>query len=156
MIIAVEYFFNKASAEEIAEHLFHCDASFVPPLSDRVKIKDYAKKIISKAMRFEAWSGGLLVGLVAVYCNQKENGNAFITSVSVKRDWIGKGIATKLMVQCFAYLKRSGMWQINLEVARDNIFAINLYTKNGFVAGKINDVFIEMNLRLKNREEHEE
>jgi len=75
MIAVVEYLSNKASEVEIAEHLSRCEADFVPPLSGRLEINDYAKKIASKAMRFEAWSDGRLVGLVAGYCNDQEKRN---------------------------------------------------------------------------------
>ena len=63
---------SKATEAQIAEHLARCDADFVPPLSGRVEINDYAKKISIKAKRFEAWSGDILVGLVAAYCNHHE------------------------------------------------------------------------------------
>ena len=97
MSAAIEYRLNMASAAQIAEHLLRCDADFVPPLSGRVEIRDYAQKIASKATRFEAWSGGTLVGLVAAYCNDRDKRIAFITSVSVLREWTGKGIAARLM-----------------------------------------------------------
>jgi len=74
---------SQASEVEIAEHLAHCDADFLPPLSSRVEIVDYARKIVAQAARFEAWSGGRLVGLVAMYCNDQERQIAYITSVSV-------------------------------------------------------------------------
>ena len=59
----IQFSLNNASEAEIVGHLWHCDANFVPPLSDRVEINDYANKITNKAMRFEAWSGDKLVGL---------------------------------------------------------------------------------------------
>ena len=94
MQAAVDYLSNKASEAEIAEHLSRCDADFVPPLSGRVEINDYAKKIASKATRFEAWSGGTLVGLVAAYCNDQEKHIAYITSVSVLRNGRAKASRT--------------------------------------------------------------
>ena len=81
----VEYLLNKASELEIAKHLLHCDADFIPPLSNRIDINKYAQKIASRATRFEAWSDSTLVGLVAAYCNDQENHIAYITSVSVER-----------------------------------------------------------------------
>lgn len=140
----------------IAEHLSSCDADFVPPLSGRIKISDYAQKIVSTAVRFEAWSGGTLIGLVAAYCNDREKRIAYITSVSVLREWAGKGIAARLMSQCAEYAKASGMRQISLEVASDNCPALKLYEKSGFVAGKMNGMFVVMNLYLKSGEEHEQ
>lgn len=156
MSVGVEYLSNKASEAEVAEHLLRCDADFVPPLSGRVEIKDYAEKIASKATRFEAWSGGIPVGLVAVYCNDQENRIAYITSVSVLKDWTRKGIAAGLVGQCIEHAKVSGMRQISLAVAANNTPAIKLYEKSGFIVSKANGPFVGMNLYLKSGEEHEQ
>jgi len=153
MNAAVEYLSNKASEEEITLHLLHCDADFVPRLSDRVEVKDYAKKIACKATRCEAWSGGKLVGLVATYCNDQEKRIAYITSVSVLKEWTGKGIASKLISQCIEHVIASGMRQMVLEVGGENVSAIRLYEKRGFLAaGNVNGVFVDMTLNLKNGE----
>jgi len=145
----VEYLMNKTSEVDIVKHLRACDADFVPPLSGRVEVKDYAQKIASNATRFEAWSGGTLVGLVAAYCNDYESRIAYITSVSVLKAWTDKGIAARLVGKCVEHAKVLGMRQISLEVASDNTPAIRLYEKNGFVAGKANASFITMDLYLK-------
>ena len=151
MITAVEYLFNTTSAAEICAHLSSCDADFVPRLSTRVEMQDYAKKIASKATRFEAWDGDKLVGLLAVYCNDQEQHIAFITSVSVQKAWTGKGIAECLVGQCIEHAKVSGMRQISLEVASDNVSAIKLYEKIGFVASKANTPLVGMILFLKDK-----
>lgn len=152
MSVAVAFLLNKASAARIAGHLLCCDADFVPILSGRVKINDYALKIENKAMRFEAWSGDTLVGLVAAYCNDQEKRIAYITSVSVLTAWTGKGIAARLMEQCIENVKASDMWQLRLEVAQDNKPAIKLYKKSGFIVSKANGQFVSMDLYLKNAE----
>jgi ribosomal protein S18 acetylase RimI-like enzyme len=144
----VVYLTNKASDAETAEFLWNCDADFVPPLSTRVEIKDYSKKIVSKATRFEAWSGGKIVGLVAAFCNDQEMNIAYITNVSLLRKWTGKGIAYRLMGQCIEHAKALGMQQIRLEVATGNTAAIKLYEKSGFVAVGENLPFVIMNLNL--------
>ncbi len=156
MSVAVEFLLNKASAAQIAEHLLRCDANFVPPLSGRVEINDYAQKIASKATRFEAWSGGTLVGLVAAYCNDHEKHIAYITSVSVLRAWTSNGIAARLVGRCVEHAKALGMRQISLEVASDNAPAIRLYEKSGFAAGKVNAPFVTMDLYFESGEEHEQ
>lgn len=150
-----KYVLNKASEVEIAKHLARCDAEFIPPLSRRVEIIDYAKKIANKAVRFEAWYGDSLVGLVAVYCNNREQRIAYITSVSVLHEWTGKGIAASLLKQSIEYAKAAEMQQISLEVATKNTSAIKLYEKSGFAVGKVNGVFVSMVLNLKNGKEHE-
>ena len=156
MSVAVEYLTNKASVAEIADHLLRCDTDFVPPLSGHVEIIDYAKKIADLAMRFEAWADSTLIGLVAAYCNHQESRIAYITSVSVLRAWMGKGIAARLMCRCIVHAKASGMQQIGLEVSGENAPAIKLYAKSGFVIGKERMPFVTMNLCLKSREVHEQ
>lgn len=152
----VEYRLNQACVAEITEHLGCCDAYFVPPLSGRVDLNNYAAKIASQATRFEAWSDDRLVGLAAVYCNDQEQRIAYITSVSVLCAWTGCGIAVHLMRQCIEYAKALGMRQINLEVAGDNVPAIRLYEKSGFFAGRVNGAFVGMTLALNAGNEHEQ
>lgn len=146
---AVEYLSNKASEAEIAEHLLRCDADFVPPLSSRVEMKEYARKIANKATRFEAWSGGMLIGLVAAYCNDQVKRIAYITSVSILKEWTGKGIGVRLMAQCTEHSRVSSMQQISLDVAQDNAPAIKLYEKSGFSVSKANGSSVGMNLDFK-------
>lgn len=156
MSAVVVYMLNNASVAEIAEHLRACNADFEPPLSGRVEINDYAQKILSRATRFEAWSNGALIGLVAVYCNDQEKHIAYITSVSVLKECTGKGIAACLMSSCIKYVKALGMRQVCLEVAVDNASAIKLYEKCGFVVGDTGVPFITMSLYLKSGKEYEQ
>jgi ribosomal protein S18 acetylase RimI-like enzyme len=149
MSVNVKFEENMASEEQIAEHLSHCDAYFVPRLSDRVEIVEYAEKIANKAMRFEAWAGGSLVGLVAAYCNDRKTCISYVSSVSVLREWSGKGIAVRLMEHCIEYARTIGFWQISLKVGGDNVPAIGLYEKLGFVMRTSDRVFITMNLDLR-------
>jgi ribosomal protein S18 acetylase RimI-like enzyme len=145
----VEYLMNKASEVDIYRHLLRCDADFIPTLSSRVRINEYARKIIDHAIRLEAWSGNVLIGLVAVYCNNLEKNTAFITSVSVLRLWAGKGIATQLMSHCIEFSKESGISLIRLELASENISAMSLYIKCGFIVSNVNEPFNIMDLNLQ-------
>lgn len=156
MSAVVHFRRNTASAAQIAEHLGRCDADFVPPLSARVDIGSYAEKIASKAMRFEAWADGLLLGLVAAYCNDREHGIAYITSVSVLKAWTGQGIAARLLDQCVEHALASGLQRVSLEVASDNAPAINLYEKSGFVAGRTGTPYLGMDIYLNNGPEYEQ
>lgn len=149
MSTAVQFFLNKASTVQIADHLLCCDADFVPPLSGRVEIRAYAQKIGGNATRCEAWADGALVGLAAAYCNNQKSRVAYITSVSVLKEWTRKGIAAGLLGQCVEQAKVAGMRQISLEVAAGNTSAIKLYEKSGFIMGKANEPFVGMNLYLK-------
>lgn len=156
MTIEVAYRSNRASETQIFEHLSRCDGDFVPPLSGRLSISDYAKKIVSKAIRFEAWADSTLVGLVAAYCNDQQRCIAYITSVSVLKAWTGEGIAAQLMRHCIAHSRTSGMQQISLEVASNNTHAIKLYEKCGFVTVNAKASLATMYLLLNSEKNHEQ
>lgn len=142
---------NRASEAQVAEHLRRCDADFVPPLSGRVEIDRYAAKLASRAERFEAWAGDVLVGLVAVYCNDAGRRAAFVTSVSVLREWHGNGIASRLLGKSIEHAKELGFERLELEVDRCNAGAIHLYEKTSFIAGKVTGCSMAMHLDIGTR-----
>lgn len=144
----IEYVTSRASASEIAEHLTLCDSQFVPPLSSRVDIGEYASKIAAKALVFEAWSDRVLVGLVASYCDDAEKNIGFITNVSVLEAWRGKGIARRLVEETVSHARQLGLSRIGLQVAAGNTPAIELYKGFGFVSRESDGSFIEMDLVL--------
>ena len=144
----VGYFWNRASEREIRDHLTCCDAEFLPRLSSRVDISEYARKIARNSMRVEAWSGAIMVGLAALYCNDRETRRSYITSVSVLMGWSRRGIATQLIGKCIDYTRTSGMNAVGLEVASDNVAAINLYERIGFVSSKSKEQLITMTYLL--------
>ena len=125
-----------------------CDDDFVQSLSDRVEINDYSGKIADGATRFEAWTNVDLIGLVAIYANDTESRVAFITSVSVLPQWQGRGVASKLMRRCIEYVKESCFQSIKLEVGCDNLCAIKLYEKKGFVVDEAKGRFTTMSLKI--------
>ena len=144
----IEYSLNQATEEEIANHLSRCDADFVPPLSGRVEISSYAHKIAGNATRFEAWEGGALVGLVAVYCNDSERRSAYITTVSVLRGWQGRGIALCLLEHCIGRVKDLGFKRIELEVDSGNTSATKLYEKKNFIVNNVVGQATTMHLNI--------
>ncbi len=128
----LEFCVNRGLASQIAAHLHACDNAFVPPLSSRVEINKYAQKISDKAVCFEAWQDGKLVALVAAYCNGDKGKAAFITSVSVLPEWMGQGIASRLVTHAVEHAQDLGFVRIELEVDRQNHAATRLYRKQGF------------------------
>ena len=140
---------DESTPTQIAEHLRRCGVDFRPALSDRVDIDEYAQKIGSRAMRFEAWAGGTLVGLAAVYANDPTGEMAFLTSVSVVRDHQGQGVATALLARVIDSTRRKGFKRLALEVERENVAAVRLYTRAGFATGAEQDRMIQMDLELQ-------
>lgn len=140
---------NQAKAGMIAAHLHACDSAFVPPLSSRVAIDDYVRKIASRAVRFEAWAGEDLVGLVATYCDTPVRGNAFLTNVSVLPEWQGKGIASRLIETSRNHVRALGFSRIDLELAVTNQAAMSLYQRCGFTSQNPAGPIVRMTLYLE-------
>lgn len=151
MIPTIEFRINCAMADQIAMHLQRCDSTFVPPLSQRVKIDDYAHKIVHHAQRFEAWANDQLIGLVAIYCDAEEKGTAFITNVSVLPTWQGQGIAGKLMMRCVDHARNASFERIDLEVGDENVAALKLYKKIGFQLDQENKQLMNLHLESKGK-----
>lgn len=146
--MAIRYEIKSATEENIFKHLYVCKDNFVPSLDQTVDLAEYAKKIFEKAVTFEAWSGGVLAGLIAVYFNDVENRTGFITNVSLVKEYIGKGIANKLLDMCIDYARKNDFKEIKLEVKKNNEPAINLYRKNGFIDYDRKDEAVFMKLVL--------
>ena len=144
----IELHQDKASEVEILEHLSACDFKFLLTLTSRIDIEEYVNKIYHNAFRFEAWDKGVLVGLVASYCNDKIHYKAHITNVTVLPAWQGNKIATQLLNRCIEYAKMAKMKSVGLEVVSENTTAINLYKKNGFLITESSDSIVHMNLFL--------
>jgi len=125
------YLLNTSKLTDIQEHLESCDNNFIPPLSSKINIKDYSKKLFQHAERYEAWDRHLLIGLVAMYVSPKNTG--FITNVSLLKDYQGAGIANKLVTNCINSAVEKKIGLIELEVNLNNYVALNLYSKLGFV-----------------------
>ncbi len=123
---------NVASVEQLAEHLRRCDEGYVPPLSARVTIDDFARKISERATRFEAWNDAGLVGLVAAYLPSATDGPVFITDVSVLPERRGEGVASALLRECAAFARQHDVTHLRLKVDRRNAAAIGLYEASGF------------------------
>src|SRR5688572_19793952 len=123
---------NQAEKNDIYLHLRDCNNLFVPPLDLKVDIHRYTQKIYEKADTFEAWLDDRLVGLIAVYCNNLEDREAYITNVSVVKELGEKGIASELLSLCIKYVEKEKFTVITLEVNKNSTKAINLYEKYGF------------------------
>ena len=130
--LPIVYNLKTASVTDISLHLTACNHSFIPPLSSRINLEEYAQKIHDKAVTFEAWQDKTLIGLIAAYFSSNEQKMAFITNVSVYSNYMGAGIASKLLGMTIHYASQHHYSAINLEVNCNNTAAINFYKKNHF------------------------
>jgi ribosomal protein S18 acetylase RimI-like enzyme len=139
----IEYKVKTATQSQIHEHLRACKDSFNPPLDARVVLSEYAEKLFEKSVTFEAWDSGTLVGLVSAYLNDSEKHAGFISHVSTSGEYRRRGIASTLVGLCIEYSGKHGYRKIDLEVARANTPAIQLYEYHGFrVHRELGDIIL--------------
>lgn len=72
------------------------------------------------------------IGMCAIYANDYENKIIYISSISIKKEYLSKGLGQILLDYIFTLKDNYNMKYIKLEVKRNNIKAINFYKKNGF------------------------
>lgn len=144
----IQYAQGTASEEDIFFHLHKCNKDFIPPLDNKVNIKEYAAKIFEKAITFEAWDNNIMVGLVAAYFNDLENKTGYITSVSIIRTYRGIGIAHNLLNNCITHAGLNNFKSICLEVSALNNQAVLIYKKIGFQVQEENDSLLIMRYEI--------
>jgi len=110
------------------------DYDFDPPLSNRVDIPRYSKKLYNNAILIIAVDVNisLIVGLNAFYANNIKEKAAYLSNINVHKNYIGKGIAKGMLRLMHTYLINKGFCYVSLEVYRDNTKAINLYKNTGY------------------------
>jgi 2-polyprenyl-3-methyl-5-hydroxy-6-metoxy-1,4-benzoquinol methylase len=145
------YKINYSNEKQIANHLYICNEIFIPTLSTRIDVNDYAHKIFSHAQRFEAWVNNDLVGLVAIYCNAPDKCVSYITNVSVLPNKQGQKIASSLLTNCIKHVQQLNFECIELNVDTNNTAAIALYEKYNFTIRYIKESSILMTMSLHKR-----
>lgn len=145
----VVYTINCAEKKDVHRHLMDCDKLFIPPLSLKVNIEDYSKKIVEKADTFEAWVEGELIGLIAAYCNNFEVREAYITNVSVVETFGDRGIASELLSMCIQYAYNLKFNWIKLKVNKNSDKARNLYKIYDFREIGFEEEFVLMRRKVK-------
>ena len=103
--------------------------------------------------RFEAWADSALVGLVAIYTNNKNTQSAHVSNVSVIPGQQGRQIAQKLMSSAIEHARSLDFSLVGLSVDERSENALHLYTKIGFKVFERNGSLLSMQKVLTNNEQ---
>lgn len=126
------YRIQTASEQQMFTHLDACSNTFIPPLWERLNLAEYVSKLHQYAVTFEAWEEALLAGLAAAYFNDRQTGFGFLSNVSVLPEYLRSGIASRMLTMTIQYGREQKFKEIRLEVAQDNMAALQLYEKFHF------------------------
>lgn len=93
--------------------------------------------------------GGSLVGMIAFYANQPENGVVHVPHVYVSINFRGQNLMSSMLNTIKAYVEDKGFMNMRLEVHKDNERAQRAYLNYGFTfTGDTTDksVFLQYNI----------
>jgi ribosomal protein S18 acetylase RimI-like enzyme len=122
---------------------------FVPPLSDRVNLKEYSGKLATFSTHFCVFSGINMVGFAACYFNHPYKETSFLSTFSVVKEFQNRGIGSELLRAVINYGTLKGFDELRLNVFATNKDAFDLYSRSGFVETVRRQGKSEMVLRLK-------
>lgn len=121
--------------------LTHEQTDFLSSYKDETSFDaEFEKEFLTNIERSEkevylcAVIGGRIVGTASVFpIGANKVGHRAEFGIAIDKDYWGIGIGRALTAACIACAKDSGYAQLELEVVSDNLGAIALYKKMGFV-----------------------
>lgn len=122
---------NISELSRIKKYLDEVSLQF-PDKLNISNISEYAEKINQNAEIYFLVNNDIDIGMCAIYSNDYENKIIYISSISIKKDYLSKGLGQVLLDYIFTLKNNYNMKYIKLEVKKNNIKAINFYKKNGF------------------------
>lgn len=122
----------------LTQYLCEVDNDFEIPLSSRTELKIFSLKLLLHGHVFFAIEKKQAVGLIAFYCNNYENHQAYIPILSVKQNYRSKGYARQLINIAINVCRLYKMSTVAVDSI--NPITINLYKSVGFKTYKTDDI----------------
>lgn len=102
-------------------------------------IAQYVNKIYENATIISIVQHKSLYAFIAYYDNDPDKEMAYLTMLIVNQKHQGLGYGKNLIHTAINNLKSQGFKRFKLEVKNDNLPAMNLYKKIGFVVSEVNN-----------------
>lgn len=129
-MMALRYSCGKLSFQEVRTFLLETDKEFPTPLSSRVDIDVYARKLSEFSDFSLCWDGNSIVGMISCYMNRPPLG--YISNACVKKQYQANKVFSKLFHQLLTQAKERGILRFQLEVDAENDNARRVYEHYGF------------------------
>ena len=122
---------------------------------DTHEVEEFIKRINSdsKSVMYFVWKNDDIVGSANISGMKRRMSHRANFAISVAKSEWGSGIGSALLEKCISFAKDNEIEIINLDTRSDNIRAISLYKKFGFVKigrmpafSKINGEYIDADL----------
>lgn len=144
----MKYSFSKLSFEQVRQFLWETDNEFSTPLSSKVNIDDYAKKLSDFSHFAYCVDDDQIIGMISCYTNNPPVG--YISNVCVKSEYQNKGIFSVMLSTLIDSLKDLEIKTLKLEVDDNNAKAQDVYLRKGFfVSSKASEHSKYMELQIQ-------
>jgi RimJ/RimL family protein N-acetyltransferase len=121
------------ASELFGEHLPGLYERPVPTLADEVQFVESYRKPVNSVL-LVAEDGGRVVGLLGLLGRElPQEAHVGSVGISVRRDYRGRGVGTRLIETLFEWARQHGIRRIEIEAFANNPGAIRLYEAMGFV-----------------------
>ena len=131
----------------VIEFLKKIDSLFKIPLSQKIDLEEYSKKIVRNADVFLALDNESIVGIVVGYNNDKEFKISNMSILAVLNEYQGKGVARRLVNNFLDLAKNKKMEKVKLSTV--DARALKLYESLNFkIVREENEVYY-LELKLK-------
>lgn len=124
------YQIHEYDENKLFSFLQETDDYFIPPISNRVNLREWAKKLCDLAIIFEQEVDGLLVGIGAMYFNCSPN-YSYGTYVCVKKEYQKEMYGVELIEQMIDFAKRNGSQGFRGEIRKSNKQMVKFYKLMG-------------------------
>ena len=119
--------------KKLTEFLQIVDSHFPVPLSAKVDLEDYARKLIDRAdLIAEMSDTGEIQALAAGYVRHVENNMAYIAVVATIPEIRGQGKAKRVVQKFLDYCREHKRKGVHLYAVASNTNAVSLYERLGF------------------------
>ena len=116
----------------VKEFLATVDKDFPVPISEKVDISDFSRKLCEKATIVTEIKENKIVAMAAGYTENTENQLAYVSILGTIKEYRGQGLANKLLSEFINISKQKGLKGVHLYTAQTNECALSVYSKHGF------------------------
>ncbi len=126
----MNFVFGNLAFEEVKRFLIETDSEFLTPLSSKVNLDEYAKKLSDYSSFAYCIDEKEIIGMISCYTNQPPTG--YISNVCIKSNFQGQGLFSKLFSLLVDNCKQLKITILKLEVDNNNVNAQQVYLRKGF------------------------
>lgn len=123
----------KPSIEQLLRFLMDVDDQFPIAISKKQNLDSLAAKLHSKATLCTAIDGDEIVSMAAGYTDHVVENMAYLSILATRKEYKGKGLAEQLVNEFISIARDKHLIAVHLYAVHENLPAVKLYEKLGFV-----------------------